>query len=181
MARVRLLQNDEVSPEFQEIFEGIKSRGGRVLNLFRCVAHSPQAGSAFLKLGNALLFRGTIPPVWRELAILRVGNLCKAHYEWTQHVKIARRVGVRESQIAALPEWDKSAEFSNEERVILRFTDEETLNIGVSQKTVESVLEILGEEGLVELSILVGYYGMVCRVLETLDIELEQVEDGAQS
>jgi len=173
MARVKLLTEEEVSPEFKEIFTGINNRGGKILNLFRAVANSPRAGAAFLRLGNSLLFRGTIPPVWRELVILRVGYLLREHYEWAQHVKIAHRVGVRDAQIEALPAWESSNQFSEEEKIILRFTDEETLNISVSENTVEAVKKILGEEGLVELTILVGYYGMVCRILETLKIELE--------
>lgn len=173
MAVVRFLSDEEVSPEFKEMFEGIRNRGGKVLNLFRTVAHSPQVGAAFLRLGKSLLFKGILPPVWRELAILRVGHLYNAKYEWTQHVRIAKRVGVREAQIEAISDWENSGEFSPEEKLILQFTDEETLKVKVSGDTVEKAKKLLGEEGLVELTILVGYYGMVCRVLETLDIELE--------
>jgi alkylhydroperoxidase family enzyme len=124
-------------------------------------------------LGNAILLKGIVPPNLRELAILRVGYLNRANYEWTQHVPIALRVGVRQAQIDALPEWEQSSELNDIEKAILRYTDEETRNIRVKEETFAAVRAVLSEEGVVELTTTIGYYGMVCRILETLQIELE--------
>ena len=173
MARISLLNQESASPEFQETFRQITDRGGRVLNLFKTMAHSPQVGFRFLQLGNAILFKGIVAPNLRELAILRVGHLNRAIYEWTQHVPIALRVGVRQTQIDALPEWEHPGEFNDIEKAILRYTDEETLNIRVKEETFAAVRAILSEEGVVELTTAIGYYGMVCRILETLQVELE--------
>lgn len=173
MARVRILEKDEVSPEFQERFQKMEEGGHRVLNLFKVMAHSPQVGRRFLGLGNAILLKGVVPPTLRELAILRVGQINEANYEWTQHISIALRVGVRQAQIDALTEWEHSPEFNETEKAILRYTDEETLNCRVQDETFAAVREILSEEGIVELTTTIGYYGMVCRILETLQVELE--------
>ncbi len=173
MARISLVNQDSASPEFQKTFKEMTDRGGRVLNLFKTMAHSPQVGFHFLRLGNAILFKGVVPPNLRELAILRVGHLNRAIYEWTQHVPIALRVGVRQTQIDALPDWEHSDEFNDIERTILKYTDEETLDIRVKKETFAAVRAILTEEGIVELTTAIGYYGMVCRILETLEVELE--------
>jgi len=171
---VTLLNKDQVSPEFQERFQKIEESGRPVLNLFKAMAHSPLVGHRFLGLGNAILLKGVLPPKLRELAILRVGQINQANYEWTQHVLIALRVGVRQAQIDALAEWEHSPEFNETEKAILRYTDEETLNIRVGDETFAAVREILTEEGVVELTTTIGYYGMVCRILEALQVELEQ-------
>jgi alkylhydroperoxidase family enzyme len=173
MARVSLLKEESAAPELRETFRQMTEKGRPVLNLFKIMAHSPQVGYQFLRLGNAILFRGVVPPNLRELAILRVGHINKAVYEWTQHVPIALRVGVRQAQIDALPQWENSTEFSDAEKSILRYTDEETINIRVKDKTFAAVRAILSEEGIVELTTAIGYYGMVCRILETLHVELE--------
>lgn len=173
MARISPLNEDAASPEFQKTFRQIKEKGGRVLNLFKTMAHSPRVGLQFLKLGNAILRKGVIPHKLRELAILRVGHLNKAIYERTQHVPIALRVGVRQAQIDALPKWEQSSEFDDAEKAILRYTDEITLNIRVGNETFAAVRTILSEEGIVELTTAISYYGMVCRILETLQVELE--------
>jgi uncharacterized peroxidase-related enzyme len=173
MARISLLSEDAAPPEFQETFRQIKEKGSRVLNLFKTMAHSPQVGFQFLKLGNTILFKGVVSPSLRELAIMRVGHLNRAIYEWTQHVPIALRVGVRQAQIDALPKWEHSDEFDDTEKAILRYTDEVTLNIRVKEKTFAAVRAILSEEGVVELTTAISYYGMVCRILEALQVELE--------
>jgi 4-carboxymuconolactone decarboxylase len=173
MARISLITQESASPEFQETWKKITVKGGRILNLYKTMAHSPQVGSRFLKLGNAILFKGVIAPNLRELAILRVGNLNRAIYEWTQHVPIALRAGVRQAQIDALPQWEQSGEFNDMEKAILKYTDEETLNIRVKDETFAAVRAFLTEEGIVELTTTIGFYGMVCRILETLQVELE--------
>ena len=176
MARVSLLKEESAAPELRETFRQMTEKGRPVLNLFKIMAHSPQVGYQFLRLGNAILFRGVVPPHLRELAILRVGFINKAVYEWTQHVPIALRVGVRQKQIDALSQWENSTEFSDTEKAILRYTDEETINIRVKDETFAAVRAILSEEGIVELTTAIGYYGMVCRILETLQVELEKEE-----
>jgi len=173
MARISLLDNESAPPEFQETFRKMKEKGRRVLNLFRIMAHCPQIGSNFLQLGTAILLKGVVPPNLRELAILRVGQLNQATYEWTQHVPIALRVGVRQAQIDALTRWKDSPEFNEREKAILRYTDEETKNIRVKNETFAAVRAILTEEGVVELTTTIGYYAMVCRILEALQVELE--------
>jgi len=173
MARISLLKEESASPELRETFRKMTDQGRIVLNLFKIMAHSPKVGKYFLRLGNAILFKGVVPPNLRELAILRVGNINKAMYEWTQHVPIALRVGVRQAQIDALPEWEHSGEFNEIEKAVLRYTDEETLNIRVKDETFAAVRAVLSEEGIVELTTTIGYYGMVCRILEVFQIELE--------
>ena len=147
MTRVSLLKEESAAPELRETFRQMTEKGRPVLNLFKIMALSPQVGYQFLRLGNAILFRGVVPPNLRELAILRVGFINKAVYEWTQHVPIALRAGVRQAQIDALPQWENSSEFSDTEKAILRYTDEETLNIRVKDETFAAVRAILSEEG----------------------------------
>src|SRR4030042_5991689 len=170
MARVKILDKDQASPELQERCQKMEDSGRPVLNLFKIMAHCPQVGHRFLQLGTAILLKGVVPPNLRELAILRVGQINQAKYEWTQHVPIALRVGVRQAQIDGLPEWEYSSEFSETEKAVLRYTDEETLNIRVTDETFDAVRAILSEEGVVELTTAIGYYGMVGRILEALQV-----------
>jgi alkylhydroperoxidase family enzyme len=64
----------------------MEDNGFRILNLYKVMAHCPEVGVNFLRLGNAILFKGAVPAILRELAILRVGNLYQAKYEFTQHI-----------------------------------------------------------------------------------------------
>lgn len=173
MARVGLLNKEQAAPEIREMFQKMEKNGSRVLNIFKVMAHCPQVGYHFLRLGNSILFKGTVPPTLRELAILRVGQINQAKYKWTHHVSIALRMGVREEQIDALHDWENSGKFNEQERAVLRYTDEVAKNIRVKDDTFAGVRSFLNEEGVVELTTTIGYYGMVCRILEALQIELE--------
>ena len=173
MARVGLVSKEQAAPEIREMFQKMEENGLRVLNIFKVMAHCPQVGYYFLRLGNSILLKGTVPPTLRELAILRVGHINQAKYEWTHHVSIALRVGVREEQIDALPAWKNSNQFNELERAVLQYTDEVTQNIRVKDGTFAAVRSFLNEEGVVELTTTIGYYGMVYRILEALQVELE--------
>jgi alkylhydroperoxidase family enzyme len=109
----------------------------------------------------------------RELAILRVGDLARANYEWTKHVPIALQAGANQGQIDDLPNWTDSSQFNDQEQAVLKYTDEVARNIKASDGTFNKIAEFLSEKEIVELTVTIGYYGMVCRVLETLEIELE--------
>jgi 4-carboxymuconolactone decarboxylase len=173
MARVGLVNKAQAAPEIREMFAKMEEKGGRVLNVFKVMAHCPQVGYHFLRMGNAILFMGTVPPALRELAILRVGHINGATYEWTHHVPVALRVGVKPEQIEALRDWKDSDKFDEQERAVLQYTDEVTQNIRVREDTFAAVRGFLNEEGMVELTATIGYYGMVCRILEAFQVELE--------
>jgi len=173
MARVGLVNKEQAAPEIREMFEKMEEKGSRILNVFKIMAHCPEVGYHFLRLGNSILFKGTVPAALRELAILRVGHINRAPYEWTHHVTIALRVGVREEQIGGLHDWKNSGNFNEQERAVLQYTDEVTQNIRVKDDTFAAVRRFLKEEGIVELTTTIGYYGMVCRILEALQVELE--------
>ncbi len=174
MARVSILSKDQVSDKLKDVFQSMEQRGAQILNVYKVMAHCPRVGREFLRLGNAILFYGSLPPKLRELAIHRVSDLAEATYEWTQHVPIGMMAGLTEEQIKALHRWKDSPLFSAQERAVLQYTDEVAQNIRVSEKTFKAVRDFLTEEQVVELTTTIGYYGMVSRILEAIEIELEE-------
>ena len=168
MARVSILSKDQVSDKWKDVFQSMEQRGVQVLNIFKVMAHCPKVGREFLRLGNATLFNGSLPPKLRELAILRVGDLTEATYEWMQHVPIGLKAGLTEEQIKTMHRWKDLPLFSDQERAVLQYTDEVAQNIRVSEETFRAVRDFLTEEQVVELTTTIGYYGMVSRILEAL-------------
>jgi len=173
MARVQKVEKETAQPDIQKLFEKMEKGGGRVINVQKVVGNSPKIGRDFLRLGNAILFKGKLSPALRELAILRVGNLAQANYEWTQHVPIGLLAGLSQQQIDDIGIWEKSNLFNDKERAVLQYTDEVAVNIRVSDDTFSLVKDAFNEEEIVELTVTIGYYGMVCRILEALQVELE--------
>ena len=120
-----------------------------------------------------MLLKGDLSPRLRELAILRVGDLAKANYEWTKHVPIALEAGANQGQIDELSNWTGSPHFDEQEQAVLKYTDEVARNIRASDDTIKKIAEFLSEKEIIELTVTIGYYGLVCRVLEALEIQLE--------
>ncbi len=173
MARVKLLEKEEVDPMVAQIFQKTEDSGGEVINLMKALAHSPKICRDFNRMGITLLLKGDLSPKLRELAILRVGDLARANYEWTKHVPIALQAGANQGQIDDLPDWADSTRFDEQEQAVLQYTDEVVRNIKASEETFNKIAAFLSEKEIVELTVTIGYYGMVCRVLETLEIQLE--------
>ena len=179
MARVKLVEKDQAPPEVEQLFQRIEDNGAKIINLYRAVALSPPMISSFIKLGNSLLNKAELSPKLRELAILRIAKLCGSEYEWTQHVPIAREVGVSRQQVDDVHQWEDSAGFNDEERAVLQYTDEVALNVRATDETFEALRQYLSERSVVELTMSIGYWGMIARVLVSLEIELEEQSVGS--
>jgi len=173
MSRVRLVAKEQAPPEVKDTFQKMESRGARVLNLHKAVASSPYVLRDFIRLGNSLLAQTELEPKLRELAILRVAKLSGSEYEWTQHVPIALEMGVTKEQVAAVSNWKAPAIFSDLERAVLEYTDEVAKSVEVKDKTFAALQKHLSEQSIVELTLSIGYWGMVARVLVPLQIEVE--------
>jgi alkylhydroperoxidase family enzyme len=145
------------------------------LNIYRTLANSEAGLKGFVRMANALLFRCELDAGLRELAILRVGRLSRAAYEVFQHERIAREAGVADEKIAALRDATIEAPcFTDHEKAVLRFTDDVVRNIKASDKTLKAVQAFLSPGAVVELTLTIGYYMMVCRFLETAGVEGEE-------
>ena len=146
------------------------------MNLFRMLGHSQPVAEGFAKLGAALLFESSLEPRLRELAILRVGMSFDAHYEVSKHVVIGKAVGLTEEEIAALSPGAARGALSGVERAVIALVDELRSAARASDAALAGVREFLSDQAVVELVVTIGYYGLVCRVLETLGVD---VEDGS--
>jgi len=116
---------------------------------------------------------GALPPVLRELAILRVGQMAGANYEWAHHVPIAKQVGVSDAQIADLDGWEASTHFDEQQRAVLRYVERVAAAEEPSDEAFAELRTHLGEPEVVELTLVVGYWGLVARFLVALQVDLE--------
>lgn len=176
MARVKLVEKDQADPAIKELFQKLEDQKIPLLNLFKAMGNCPKIGRNFVRLGNVILNPEFIDPKLRELAILRVGNLLKSEYEFTKHVTIGLEAGITKDQINELSNWTASKKFTDIERAVLRYTDEVTLNVKVSDSTFANVKSFFNDQAIVKLTATIGYYGMVSRILVALQIELEPGE-----
>jgi 4-carboxymuconolactone decarboxylase len=172
MARIPYLDLADAPPEFAE---ALKSRPP--LNVYRMVAHGGATATGFLALGSAILSKSTLDPKLRELVILRVGALSDAKYEMFQHRRVAARAGVPAPKIEAVlanPGAEPlSAVFDPFECAVLRYTDAVVREVKAPQALFDAVASQLTHQQLVELMMTIGFYMLVSRLLENLEVDIE--------
>ena len=173
MTRVTLVEKEQAHPMVKELYSKNEAKSGRVINLWKVMGHCPYIGLNFQRLGNSILKGEGLAPKLRELAILRVGSLAQSEYEFKQHTAIALQNGVGQKQIVEIVDWAASEQFDERERAVLAYTDAVARDIRVRDETFARLLTFLNEEEIVELTAVIGYYGMACRILVALEVELE--------
>ena len=169
MARIDYFDPETASAEIVRALEGKKK-----INIFRMIANSNSAGAEVLALGQKLTHGSSLDHVDREIVILRVGHLSAASYEIKQHTAVARRVGLAEDKINAIGEYpNTSFDFDGDERDLSAFTDAVVKDTTPPEEVFRRVEERYSRSQLVELVLLIGFYMMVSRVMNTFEIDLE--------
>jgi 4-carboxymuconolactone decarboxylase len=142
------------------------------LNVFRMVAGTRRGLRPFLQLGGAVL-ASCLDARRREMVVLRVAHATGAGYEWAQHERLARRAGVTDQAINAIATEEPVSSLDEEGNLICRVADEVSLNVRLSDHTLNQIIDRYGPREAAELILLVSYYNMVSRFLESTRVELE--------
>jgi len=143
-------------------------------NIYRILANAPTALPGFVQLAGALLTRSELDAQLREMVILRVGSHCRSAYEIHQHVRLARHVGVTEERIRRAMDLADTAAGDTLEDRMLAFTDSVVLSVKAPTAQFDALRQHLSPRGITELLMTIGTYMMVSRVLENLEVEIEQ-------
>lgn len=176
MARLPYPDPDALPADVREALDALPAR----LNVFRMMTHAETCFRPLIALGTGILLRQQLDARLRELAILQVARMSHATYEWTQHVPIARAVGVAAEEIAALERDDRAAAcFDARARAVLDFTTDVVRNVRASDATLAALRAHCPDREVVELLLAVGYYMLVARLLETTGVDLERPEGPA--
>ena len=151
---------------------------GKPANIFATLAHHPKLLKRWLVFGNHVLAKQTLSPRDRELAILRIGWLCRAEYEWAQHVVIGRRSGIEEEEILRVVDGPDAPGWTAADALLLRAVDELHADSMISDPTWKGLAEQHSTQQLLDLVFTVGQYNLVCMALNTLGVQLDPGLEG---
>ena len=145
---------------------------GSLKGPFNAWLYSSEIGQRAQKLGEALRFDSEIPATLREVAILSVAVYWKSQYEWWAHARIAIEIGLPEAVINAIKKGVPPPETEPGINAITVFVRETLQKKHVSDDTFNAALEYLGEQGIVDLTMLIGYYCLVSASLNIFQVPL---------
>lgn len=161
--------NAEFPPDLNKRLEEL---WGSPPNLYRALGNHAPLAAAWTEFARAIRFESRTPRMLRELIILRGAQLMRSEYEWAQHLKMARKAGVREAQIQALAQWRGSEEFDAREQAALELAEAVTRG-AVSDAVYAAVSKHFDHATYVELAMVAAFYAMVGRMLDAMRIQLE--------
>ena len=160
MARVPYVSRDELDGDGQAIYDRIREdRGVDEVGLqFRALLHSPLAAGYLTSLGASLRFRSSMPDDLKELAIILVAREWDSGIEWTGHSVAAARAGVSDEAIEGIRTGKAPGCLEGTQAAIARFVQQMTREKDVSNENFKAVHDVLGDRGVVDLTMTVSYY-----------------------
>lgn len=173
---VPYVSDDKAGPP--DVVDAIRARrGGKLLNLDRMLLHSPNFAKGWNGMFAAIRNQLSLSPKLRETAIMAIGVLNRAEYEWVQHEKEYLAAGGTQAQMKALRNVDAALRdtklFDESERATLALTIEMTRKVEVSAKTMKRIRAVLPDQQLIELIGTIAGYNMVSRFLVATGVHVE--------
>jgi 4-carboxymuconolactone decarboxylase len=167
--RLPAIPDEKLTPAQRALIDSIRSgpRGPtiEIRGPFAVFLHAPAFGELAQQLGGFCRLKTSVPARLSEFAILVTAKLWRAQYEWVAHVPHAERAGVKPQTIKALHAGRRPKSAPEDERIIYDVLKELYGRERVSDKTYARAHALLGDQGMVELVGIFGYYAMVAMLL----------------
>jgi len=122
---------------------------------------------AMLQPGRALDAR------YRELAILRAGIVGDSRFEYSQHMKVSRMVGIPEEKLAAIKGWATSDKFDDSERAVIAAADELVGRNLIEDATFAALKRHFSDEQIMELVYVIALWRMHGLIVRALHLEYD--------
>lgn len=172
---------DDVEPgmldgDARDLIERIRGsvgaeRQGPIPGYFLLMVKHPEIFRCQMEMGTAI-FKGQLPPRDRELAVLRIGWLCRAPYEWGEHVDIGRRCGLTSEEVVRITHGSGAAGWNVHDQAVLRGVEELIDNQFITDGTWAILAESWNEAQLIEFPTVVGQYVATAYVQNSLRVRL---------
>ena len=165
-----LTQRDQVQERHRPIFDAVAEGRGTVRGSFGILMHSPVLCRRHLDVGTFLRFNSSLEADARELAILATAREKDCPYIWAAHAPAARLAGVSDAVIAAVRDRGDLAVLPAIERDIVDYVRQLAQKNAVGAALFDRLQGRHGVPWLVELTCLIGHYGIVASILNAFEV-----------
>lgn len=125
------------------------------------LSRSPEVLRMATHIGKYLRHESPVPTKLSELATLVTARRWSQNFEWFAHAAIARHAGLKETTIAAIAEGRHPDDMTDDEAVVFAFCTETHHNGQVCDATYARAKALLGEQGIIDLIAICGYYTLL--------------------
>jgi len=160
-----LVKSIQSGPRAKVAGSAANSGGGTVGSPFNVFLRSPELGEHLQQVGSYIRFRSSLGFKLNELAILMVARHWTSQYEWFAHHRLALQAGLDPEIAEAISKSERPKKMGPDEALIYEFTTELLETKQVRDQTFSAVKDRFGEQGVMDLIAVAGYYVLVSMVL----------------
>lgn len=168
--RIEPVSEEDATDEQREI---LAASGRSPLNVQRTIAQYPELARSRQAFTNHVMRRTSLPAREREILILRTGWNCQSEYEFAQHSRFGRSVGLTDDEIRRItlgPDIDGWDDF---DATLLRAADELHHDAFISDDTWSKLAERYSTQQLMDVVFAVGQYHIVSMALNSFGVQFE--------
>jgi 4-carboxymuconolactone decarboxylase len=147
--------------------ELIAGRRGALVGPFIPLLRSPEFMSRLQKMGDYLRYDSSLGPKLNEFVILLTARQWTQQFEWNTHYPMAVKAGVKPELLAAVAEGRHPTGMAEDEETVYDFFTELRQNQSVSDATYARAVKRFGEQGVVDMAGVIGYYSMLGMIMNT--------------
>jgi 4-carboxymuconolactone decarboxylase len=157
---------DKMSPAQRKVAEDIMAgpRGG-LRGPFNAWLRSPELADRLQKVGEYLRFNSSLDKRVNEMAIIMTAQAWGSQYEWYAHAPLALKAGLDPAIVEAIGAGRKPEKMKDDEAIVWEFTTQLRRDHAVNDETYAKAVATFGEQGVMDLIAVNGYYDMVSMTL----------------
>ena len=157
---------EQLNPEQKDVAAGVLKQSSAGLGgPYAMLINSPELLKRYLLMTEYLRQKTSVPKHLNEMAILLEARIWDAQYEWWAHEPLARKAGLSDAIINDIRDGKRPANLKPDEAVVYDFVTELLKTRTLSDETFARAKQILGEQQVVDLAAVTGFYVMVSSVI----------------
>jgi len=124
-------------------------------------------------LGQYCRYDSSLPKQLSELAILVTGRYWGAEFEWQQHKPIALEAGIDKDVVEAIRKGNTPTFSNTDEKFVYEFATSLCRTRGIPDELYQSAIDTLGQDAVVDLVGLLGYYALISMTINVFEVDAE--------
>ena len=162
---------DKMTPAQRTVADAIMSGPRKGMNgPFNAWLRSPELADRLQKVGEYVRFNTSLDKRVNEMAIIMTAQHWGCQYEWYAHAPLAIKAGLDPAIVAAIGAGKKPEKMKDDEAIVWEFTTQLRRDHGVDDAIYAKAVEKFGEQGVMDLVAVNGYYDVVSMTLNVAHV-----------
>ena len=175
MARIPSVTREDIPESLKKVFDEVAAEpGGIGTGPMSILKNSPEMAKRSRPLFNYVRNESKVPKKLRELGMLLTARAMNCPYIWHAHFEYGRAEGLSDTLLDSIRNNQPLPPVPSDEAIVIAYSNELLNHKNVTTETFNTLLNLLGRRGLVELTTLLGFYTMLAFNANAVDLQLPE-------